>query len=144
MINEAETIFYSTNRLIIADSAFIAHLSLVRREAVSRITILASSAAATFSLLEPLHRFPNLTSLWTARRSAVQFIDVSSWEMMAKQMVDTIQPQRQIQEVKVINLSTDTLSPDDEMRKMKLNEIDARLENALQGICFNEFLPEAK
>lgn len=94
IIKEAEKIFYATNRLIIADPAFISHLSLVRREAVSRITILASSAAATFSLLEPLHRFPNLTSLWIARRSKVQFIDVSSWGMMARQIVDTIHAQR--------------------------------------------------
>ncbi|OTA38756.1 hypothetical protein BTJ68_01128 [Hortaea werneckii EXF-2000] len=133
IINEAETIFYATNRLIIADPAFITHLSLVRRKAVSRITILASSAAATFSLLEPLHRFPNLTSLWIARRCKVQFIDVSSWRMMAKQMVDTIHARRQLQEVKVINLPTDTLSPDEEEMKMKLDEIDARLENAAQG-----------
>ena len=132
IIKEAETIFYATNRLIIADPAFISHLSLVRREAVSRITILASSAGATFSLLEPLHRFPHLTSLWIARRCKVQYIDVSSWGIMARQMVDTIHAQRQIQEVKVINLPADTLSPDEETRKMKLDEIDARLENAVR------------
>ncbi|OTA36643.1 hypothetical protein BTJ68_02881 [Hortaea werneckii EXF-2000] len=133
IIYEAETMFFSINRLIIADPAFIIHLSLVRREAVSRITILASSAAATFSLLGPLHRFPNLTSLWIARRCGVQFMDVSSWGIMAKQMVDMIRAQKQLQEVKVINLPANILSPEEEERKMKLDKIDARLENAVRG-----------
>ena len=60
-------------------------------------------------------------------------MDVSSWGIMAKQMVDMIRAQKQLQEVKVINLPANRLSPEEEERKMKLDKIDARLENAVRG-----------
>jgi hypothetical protein len=129
---EAETIFYSVNRLSITDAYFINSIGVKRREAISKVSIPTSSAAAVLSALQQLRLAPNLKSIVVCRQVSVKYIDVRSWRVMAPQLITELSSMENLQDLSFQNPIAVNLSDNEKVREAELRAVDDRLRGAVK------------
>lgn len=123
---EAETIFYSTHRF--QHSELWLKSGEIRREAITAIAIITSSAGKAFSDMEDLHHYPNLKSLHIEREMSIRYLNVAEWSIMWRQMKIELGKLPCLREVKIFTPEASSeLTPAEEERLQKLKRVDAML-----------------
>ncbi|KAK4629540.1 hypothetical protein CLAFUW4_08128 [Fulvia fulva] len=133
LLSEAETLFYTLNRLSIqCPQAFIASLNSTRRLAITSL-ILKTSMDAAYPGLQQLRGLKNLESLYIERKASVRFQAVSMWAVMAPQSIAELTKVGKLREVRVLMPEARDLTEWEMAQKRRLEEIDGRLERAVEG-----------
>lgn len=127
--SEAETLFYTLNRLMPLKPAFWAslHQNHRRRNAITKLAIPATHPGAAHMALEALTAAPNLKSLYLIREQSARFADIPSWRMMLRQCETAIGNLEKLEELKVITPEVRDPTAPDLVRMGQLKEVDRRL-----------------
>lgn len=131
--SEAETIFYSLNRLSIEQSDFLSTLGHRRLNAIRRVSIPGSKAASVLNSLNGLERAANLESLYFVRKQSIRFTNVSEWRMMAPQLMAAVERIEGLQEVRVITPKVENATAHEEAQIRRLDQVDQRLCRTAKG-----------
>lgn len=132
---EAETIFYAAHRFQYSGQQSHLHrIGPPRRDAITAITIVTSSGAIAFGMIQGLHRFPNLKSLHIQREVSVRYLNISDWAIMRRQIRSELDRFKHLSEVRILMpLPTSELTQAEMPRAEKLASIDADLVRSSQS-----------
>ncbi|CZT16144.1 uncharacterized protein RCC_01985 [Ramularia collo-cygni] len=134
--DEAESVFWSINRIYIDDVALLKSISKQARDGMTMLTVPAKDGSSLLAMLQDIHQAPNLKSLWIVRPLNVRFINHQEWAVMAHQIILEIKKMAVLKEVKFITPECNDLKDYEAIRKQKLDEIDARIcAAALQSVA---------
>ena len=129
VLQEAETLFYELHRFQYSPLLF--RVGHIRLNAITALTIIASSAGSTYSDIKQLHHFPSLTSLYLQREISIRYLNLSEWSIMRKQIQTALRDLPLLREVKIFTPpASSTLTPAEEQRQEKLNQIDTELQRS--------------
>lgn len=132
--DEAEELFYGTNRIFVDDTDILGSLGRRRRDAMTSVAVPAQSAGALLARLQDVQQLSNLQSLHIIRTLSVKYIDPRSWAVMAPQIMAEIKKMKALKEVKFITPEAKDLTEHELASQSRLSEIDARIRNAVQSV----------
>jgi hypothetical protein len=106
---EAEDIYYTLHRFIyncgpakhtLYNTARL--LSPPRIDAIEHLTIFTSNGGTAFGVVQELHHLPNLRTVVFERGTSVEYINLDSWNILKRQMIDSLKRLEKLEEVKII------------------------------------------
>ena len=129
IFSEAETIFYSINRLCCSPNyTSWKAVNIRRRAAVTMFELPAGDAARIHEGLVMLRKqCPNLKSLFLRRNQSVKFTHAGTWAIMANQIRTELEGMKELRELKIFVPEAKDLSQADIERQKKLDGIDESL-----------------
>lgn len=139
---EAQTLFYSLNRLHADPRIAAARLSPPRRAAVAAMTMTVTVAQEMTSVARALRSaegaLPGLRSLWFVRTQTIKFLDPRPWAVMSYQTAGELRGAKEggcrlLSEVRVITPEEKYPTNADRERWARLRIADERIEAAVRS-----------